>query len=76
MEDKGALIVCVGVILALAVPAFLFAVYKDAGSWMRSMGKAIRRARNPWEIEDQNLQELSRIVAQLKVDRNKTIKWI
>jgi hypothetical protein len=72
MEDKGPLIVCVGVILALAFPAFLYAVYKDAGSWVRSMGKVIRRARNPWKGEEQDMQELSRLVAPFKIENDQT----
>jgi hypothetical protein len=34
------------------------------------MRKAARRARNPWQDEDEALQELSEIVAGLRPDEN------
>jgi hypothetical protein len=66
MENNAALIICLGIVLAFAVPAVLYALSKDAGGWMRSMSKAFKRARDPWGPEDQSLQELSKLVAPFK----------
>lgn len=64
--DKAALLICLAVVLALALPAALYAAYKDAGGWVRLTRRAARRARNPWAGEDQDLKELAELVRQFK----------
>jgi Sec-independent protein translocase protein TatA len=72
-SDKATLLVCLVVVLALALPAALYAAYKDAGRWVKLTGRAVRRARNPWEGEERNLEELSELVKQFKPAREQEV---
>ena len=61
-------IVCVALFLVVGINAFLFVSLsrKNNVGQIELMRRAAKRARDPWEQETNDLQELSRIVAELK----------
>ena len=66
--DRAFLVICltVGAVILINVMIYL-SVRKGRGvTTVDLMRKAAQRARNPWQDEDEALQELSEIVAGLK----------
>ena len=59
---KAALVVFLTLVIVVAFNAMIFATYKDGGKWISMISKATKQARNPWKEEDQDLEELSRLV--------------
>lgn len=67
--ENGALLALILVgTLVIGINGFLFYRLKGGQTrqHIRMWQKAARRARNPWESEDDQLDELSKLVAQLE----------
>jgi hypothetical protein len=66
--DRAALVICltVGAIILINIMIYLSLRRGQGVMTVDLMRKATRRARNPWQDEDEALQELSEIVASLK----------
>jgi hypothetical protein len=66
--EKAGLVICLTLFIVIGVNAAIYAALrrnKTAGQ-IELMRRAANRAKNPWEEEDQALQELSRRVKQLQ----------
>ena len=61
-------VICLALILVVGINAFLFVSlsHKNNVGQIELMRRAAKRARDPWEQENKDLQELSRIVEELK----------
>jgi len=65
MDSSDLLVFLIAFILIVGVNAAIILSARRntaAGLWR----KALRRARNPWETENKDLEELSKLVEQLK----------
>lgn len=65
---KAALVICLTLIIVIGVNAAIYASLRNRSTvgQIEMLRRAVRRARNPWEHEDNDLLELSRRVAALK----------
>jgi len=72
--DRAFLVICltVGAVILFNVMIYLSVRRGDEVTTMNLMRKAARRARNPWQDEDDALQELSDIVSGFKPGEGKT----
>jgi len=72
--DKALLVIIltVGAVILFNVMIYLSARRGNDVTTINLMRKAARRARNPWQDEDDALQELSDIVSDFKPDEGKT----
>ena len=72
--DRAFLIICltVGVVVLINVMIYLSLRRGNEVTTVDLMRKAASRARNPWQDEDDALQELSEIVADLRSDSEQT----
>jgi hypothetical protein len=70
--DRALLVICltVGVVVLINIMIYLSLRRGNEVTTVDLMRKAARRARNPWQDEDEALQELSEIVAGLRPDEN------
>ena len=66
--SKAALVVCLTLIIVIGFNIILYisATRDKSASTIEMLQRASQRARDPWENEDNNLEELSRIVSTLK----------
>ena len=66
--DRALLVICltVGAVILFNVMIYLSVRRGDEVTTINLMRKAARRARNPWQDEDDALQELSDIVSGFK----------
>ena len=66
--DRAVLVICltVGAVILFNVMIYLSARRGNEVTTINLMRKAARRARNPWQDEDDALQELSDIVSGFK----------
>ena len=66
--DRALLVICltVGAVILFNVMIYLSARRGNEVTTIKLMRKAARRARNPWQDEDDALQELSDIVSGFK----------
>lgn len=69
------LIVCVGVFLAVGIPAALYmALRRESGAGQIELfRRAARGAQRPWGKEDDDLQELSRRIKALDLDSQRDV---
>ena len=72
--DKAFLVICltVAAVIAFNVMIYLSARRGNEVTTIDLMRKAARRARNPWQDEDESLQELSKLVSSLKSANEKS----
>lgn len=70
--DRALLVICltVAVVVLINIMIYLSLRRGNEVTTVDLMRKAARRARNPWQDEDDALQELSEIVAGLRPDEN------
>jgi hypothetical protein len=70
--DRALLVICltVGAVVLINIMIFLSLRRGNEVTTVDMLRKAARRARNPWQDEDDALQELSDIVAGLRPDEN------
>ena len=66
--ENAALVVCITVFAVIGINAVIYAMVSRGGTvgQIELMRRAAQRLRQPWEPEDQALQELSEHVAKLK----------
>jgi hypothetical protein len=66
--DNGYLIVCLGIGIALGIPAIIYLSLRrgNEANAINLMRNAVGRARFPWEDEDKALAELARRVSNLQ----------
>ncbi len=66
--NRVILVVCVTLFLVVGINAAIYVSFsrKNTIGQIELMRRAANRARDPWGPEDANLQELSRLVADLK----------
>jgi hypothetical protein len=69
-------VVCLALVIALGIPAALYAAYSHGNQtgWIELLQRASRRARQPWKGEDSDLEELSRRVNDLRGGKPKEEK--
>lgn len=72
--DRAFLVVCltVGAVILFNVMIYLSLRRGKGASTVDMMRKAARRARNPWQDEEDALQELADIVAGLRTGNDKS----
>ncbi len=65
---RAALVIFLTLIIVIGVNALIYLSLRKRSSigQIEMMRRAARRARNPWEDEENDLRELSRRVAELK----------
>lgn len=65
---RAALVIILTLLIVIGVNALIYLSLRKRSSigQIEMMRRAAKRARNPWEDEDNNLRELSRRVAELK----------
>jgi len=70
--DRALLVICltVAVVVLINIMIYLSLRRGNEVTTVDLMRKAAQRARNPWQDEDDALQELSEIVAGLRPDEN------
>lgn len=66
--EKLLLVICLTVLIVAGLNALAYAALRrgDEANLVNLTRKAAQRARNPWQDEEQALQELSRLVTGLK----------
>jgi len=66
--DRAFLVVCVTLFIVIGINAAIYVSYsrKNTVGQIELFRRAAKRARDPWEPEDANLRELSRLVSELK----------
>lgn len=66
--EKAALVVCLTLFIVIGFNALIYVSVSrgDTAGAFELFRRATHRARNPWQPEDDDLQELSRLVAGLK----------
>jgi hypothetical protein len=72
--DRALLVICltVGVVILINVMIYLSLRRGNEVTTVDLFRKAARRARNPWQDEDDALRELSDIVAGLRLNSEQT----
>jgi len=71
--EKAALVVCITLFFVIGINALIY-LSVTRGNVTGSIAlfrRASERARDPWKMEDENLQELSCLVAELQKDELK-----
>ena len=68
ITERAMLIICVGIGLAVLLPLLIYASLRrqNTNQQIELLKRATTRSRQPWVNEDDNLQELSRLIAQLQ----------
>ena len=73
--SKAALVIFLTLVIVIGFNVVIYFSYSKrnggGGGSVDMLRSAFKRARNPWEIEDSNLKELSERVAELKKDAHK-----
>ena len=73
--SKAALVIFLTLVIVIGFNVVIYFSYSkrngSGGGAVDMLRSAFKRARNPWEIEDSNLKELSERVAELKKDAHK-----
>lgn len=73
--SKAALVIILTLVIVIGFNVVIYFSYSkrngSGGGSVDMLRSAFKRARNPWEIEDSNLKELSERVAELKKDAHK-----
>jgi hypothetical protein len=66
--EKLLLVICLTVLIVAGLNALAYAALRrgNEANMIELTRKAAQRARNPWQDEEQALQELSRLVTSLK----------
>ncbi len=66
--EKAGLVVCISLTVIIGINAAIYLSFKrgNQATMVDLFRKASTRARNPWQPEDEALQELSKLVAQLQ----------
>ncbi len=70
------IVICVTLFLVIGFNAAIYVAFvrKNNVSQIELMRRAAQRARDPWQSENDDLEELSRLVKQLKEDPPKEKK--
>jgi hypothetical protein len=73
---RAAIVICVTLFLVIGFNAAIYVAFvrKNRVSQIELMRRAAQRARDPWQSENDDLEELSRLVKQFKEDRPKENK--
>jgi hypothetical protein len=68
--EKAALVVCLTLFIVIGFNALIYISVSrgDTAGTIELFRRATRRARNPWQPEDDDLEELSRLVSGLKAE--------
>ena len=72
--SKAALVIFLTLVIVIGFNVVIYFSYSKrngGGGSVDMLRSAFKRARNPWEIEDSNLKELSERVAELKKEAHK-----
>ena len=69
--SKAGLVVAVTLIAVVVLNAVIYLALRRGKTiqQIELLRRAVKRARHPWETEDENLKELSQRVAQLKQEK-------
>jgi uncharacterized membrane protein affecting hemolysin expression len=73
---RAAIVICIALFLVIGINAAIYVAFvrKNSVSQIELMRRAAERARDPWQTENEDLKELSRLVKQLKDDREEEKK--
>ncbi len=68
MESKAILAIIIVILLVLGVNGILYLLLRkgQTNQHLELWQRAVRRASNPWQDEENNLKELSKLVEELK----------
>ena len=71
-SDRIYLVIILTVVIVIGVNSILYLALRrgNEANLINLTRKALHTARNPWQEEDQSLQELARLVADLKTSQN------
>jgi uncharacterized membrane protein affecting hemolysin expression len=74
--SRAVIVICVTLFLVIGFNAAIYVAFvrKNSVSQIELMRRAAQRARDPWQSENDDLEELSRLVKQLKEDPPKEKK--
>lgn len=66
--SKAWMVVCITIFLVVGINAWIYAAVsrRDSIGQIELLRRATQRAKNPWQPEDNNLSELSRLVKELQ----------
>ncbi len=67
-SNKVSLIICLTIFVVIGINAAIYALFSRGNQTgdIELFQRSFKRLRNPWQEEDNNMQELSRLVADLK----------
>jgi hypothetical protein len=68
--DRATIVICVTLFIVIGINAAIYASYRRGtqSTTIDLLRKAAKRARDPWKVEDQALQELSELTSQFRGD--------
>ena len=66
--SKAGLVICMTLVIVIGINIFIYvaATRRNTAGEIEMMRTAFKRARNPWQTEDNALAELSKLVADFK----------
>lgn len=71
--DRATIVVCITLFVIIVVNAAIYVSFRrgNQSTTIDMLRKVMTRARDPWEAEDQALQELSELTSQFRADKDK-----
>lgn len=71
--DRATIVVCITLFVIIVVNAAIYVSFRrgNQSTAIDMLRKVMTRARDPWEAEDQALQELSELTSQFRADKDK-----
>ena len=70
--DRATIVICLTLFIIIGINAAIYASFRRGTQFttVDLLRKAAKRARDPWKVEDQALQELSDLTSQFRGDKD------
>ena len=70
--DRATIVICITLFIIIGINAAIYASFRRGtqSTTVDLLRKAAKRARDPWKVEDQALQELSDLTSQFRGDKD------
>jgi hypothetical protein len=70
--DRATIVICLTLFIIIGINAAIYASFRRGtqSTTVDLLRKAAKRARDPWKVEDQALQELSDLTSQFRGDKD------
>ena len=70
--DRATIVICLTLFIIIGINAVIYASFRRGtqSTTVDLLRKAANRARDPWKVEDQALQELSDLTSQFRGDKD------